>query len=446
MERSLPGHLLKSINLTEVASLNENKLTAPTALAEITPLHKGLGFLDRPLAAEGIAQLDWNLLREDLSLPSAVLYEERLQHNLDWMQRFIAAYGMKLAPHGKTTMAPKLFAQQLQMGAWGITLATAHQTQVAYTHGVRRVLMANQLVGKENMATIARLLKDSSFEYYCLVDSAALVEQLGAYFSQRGQRLNVLLELGVSEGRTGVRDESQLQAVLASLAQYSESIALSGVEVYEGVLDDEAAIRAYLKHAVSVTQRLADEERFQRSPVLLSGAGSAWYDLVAEIFSAAHFDWEVDIVLRPGCYLTHDVGAYREAQERILERNPIARHMHSGLLPALQIWAYVQSVPEPRKAIVAMGKRDASFDSGFPIPALYFRPGDVAPKAAPAHWAIHKMMDQHAFLQISGRDDLRVGDMIGFDISHPCLTFDKWRTLPVLNAQYQVIDIVQTFF
>ncbi len=39
-----------------------------------------------------------------------------------------------------------------------------------------------------------------------------------------------------------------------------------------------------------------------------------------------------------------------------------------------------------------------------------------------------------------------LGDMIGFDISHPCLTFDKWRTLPVLNAQYQVIDVVQTFF
>ena len=426
--------------------MNENKLTTPTALAEISSLHKGLGFLERPLAAEEIAQLDWNLLREDISLPSAVLYEERLQHNLAWMQQFIAAYGVKLAPHGKTTMAPKLFARQLQMGAWGITLATAHQTQVAYTHGVRRVLMANQLVGKENMAIIARLLQDPGFEYYCLVDSAALVEQLGRYFSKCGQRLHVLLELGVAGGRTGVRDDSQLQAVLASLVRYSESIALSGIEVYEGVLDDEVAIRAYLKHAVAVTQRLVDEGRFQHSPVLLSGAGSAWYDVVAEIFSAANFDPAVEIVLRPGCYLTHDVGAYREAQGKILERNPIAKRMHSGLLPALQVWAYVQSVPEPGRVIVAMGKRDASFDAGFPTPALHFRPGCSAPKAAPAHWAIHKMMDQHAFLQMSAHDDLRVGDMIGFDISHPCLTFDKWRSLPVLNAQYQMIDVVQTFF
>jgi len=56
------------------------------------------------------------------------------------------------------------------------------------------------------------------------------------------------------------------------------------------------------------------------------------------------------------------------------------------------------------------------------------------------------MMDQHAYLKISAKDDIRVGDMIGFDICHPCLTFDKWRTLPVLDSSYNVVEIVQTYF
>jgi D-serine dehydratase len=433
-------------NLHGGQSLKDNEVTQFPLIDQITPLNKGLGYLEDALHPAGIADLNWNLLREDLSLPSAVLYEERLQHNLAWMQQFIAAYGVKLAPHGKTTMAPKLFQRQLETGAWGITLATAHQTRVAYSHGVRRVLMANQLVGKENMAIIARLIEDPGFEYYCLVDSAALVEQLGSYFSQCGKRLHVLLELGVAGGRTGVRDDAQLQAVLASLARWSNSIALSGIEVYEGVLDTDASVRAYLQHSVAITQRLAASNSFQRTPILLSGAGSAWYDVVAEIFSAAGFGDTVEIVLRPGCYITHDIGAYRDAQTKILERNPIARRMSSGLLPALQVWAYVQSVPEANRAIIAMGKRDAAFDAGFPAPALYFRPGDAAPRAAMAHWVITKMMDQHTYMQIAEHDDLRVGDMIGFDISHPCLTFDKWRTLPILNSGFQVVDIVQTFF
>jgi D-serine dehydratase len=120
--------------------------------------------------------------------------------------------------------------------------------------------------------------------------------------------------------------------------------------------------------------------------------------------------------------------------------------MHSGLIPALQVWAYVQSRPEPEKAIIGMGKRDAAFDAGFPAPALHFRPGDAEPRSVPSRWIVSKMMDQHAYLQVSAEDDLRPGDMLAFDISHPCLTFDKWRTLPIVNAQYEVVDVVQTWF
>jgi D-serine dehydratase len=426
--------------------LNNRKSTQGANREGISSLNKGLGFFEDVLEQAEISGLNWSLLHEDLSLPSAVLYEDRLQHNLDWMQRFIAAYGVKLAPHGKTTMAPKLFEMQLKSGAWGITLATAHQTQVAYHHGVRRVLMANQLIGKENMAVISRLLEDSAFDYYCLVDSAAQIEELGRFYSKRAQRLNVLLELGTMGGRTGVRDDGQLKAILAALQHWSSALVLSGVELYEGILDDEALIRVFLQRAVAVTRQLAAEKRFRRAPILLSGAGSAWYDVVAEIFTAANFGDSIEIVLRPGCYLTHDAGVYREAQEQILCRNPIAKQMHSGLLPALQVWVYVQSIPEPDKAIIAMGKRDAAFDAGFPIPALHYRPGDTTPKQAPVHWTLTRMMDQHAYMQIDQADHLRVGDMIAFDISHPCLTFDKWRTLPVVNADYRIIDVIRTFF
>jgi D-serine dehydratase len=426
--------------------LNNKASARDENLESIRSLNKGLGFFGNVLEEAEIPGLNWNLLREDLSLPSAVLYEDRLRHNLDWMQRFIAAYDVKLAPHGKTTMAPKLFEMQLKGGAWGITLATPHQTQVAYHHGVRRVLMANQLVGKENMAVISRLLADSAFEYYCLVDSAAQVDLLGEFYSKRAQRLNVLLELGVPGGRTGVRDDEQLEATLAALQSWSGILLLSGVEIYEGVVEDEALIHAFLERAVAVTRQLAVEKHFHRAPVLLSGAGSAWYDVVAEIFTAANFGDDVEIVLRPGCYLTHDAGMYCEAQAQIMRRSPIASQMHTGLLPALQIWAYVQSVPEKGKAIIGMGKRDAAFDAGLPSPALHYRPGNTAPEPAPVHWMLTKMMDQHAYMQIGQKDDLRVGDMIAFDISHPCLTFDKWRTLPIVNAEYGVIDVIHTFF
>ncbi len=412
----------------------------------IGTLNKGLGKMDSPAAAQDVVSLGWNLLREDLSLPSAVLYHDKLEHNLAWMQRFMDAYKVRLAPHGKTTMAPRLFEMQLKSGAWGITLANAHQTMVAHAHGVDRVLMANQLVGKQNMEMIAALLADPKFEFYCLVDSAAGVDLLGEFFSARGLRLNLLLELGVMGGRCGVRDDAQLLAVLDALSRWSKTVQLCGVESYEGVLKEESEIRAFMQRACTVTRTLLERKAFARVPALLSGAGSAWYDVVAEEFAAARFGDAVEIVLRPGCYLTHDVGSYEMQQKRILASNPIAREMRSGLVPALHVWAYVQSIPENELAVVGIGRRDAAFDSGLPAPALHFRPGTDHPHASPADWETTKIMDQHAYLKIAAGDNVRVGDMVGFNIAHPCLTFDKWRTLPILDEHYNVVDVVQTYF
>ncbi|MDY7579966.1 amino acid deaminase [Herbaspirillum sp. RTI4] len=416
----------------------------------IDSLNKGLGSFQQTIPAAEVSALHWNLLREDLSLPAAILSEERMSHNLQWMQQFVSEYGVKLAPHGKTTMAPKLFARQLAGGAWGITLATAQQTRVAYHHGVRRVIMANQLVGKQNKAIISELMNDPSFDFCCLVDSARSVDQLGAFFQARRQSLHVLLELGVDGGRTGVRNDAQLKAVVEAIARWPGHIVLAGIEVYEGVLKEEADIRHFLQYAVTCAQQLAQEGRFAaraaERPVILTGAGSAWYDVVAEEFAKTDIGLPLDVVLRPGCYLTHDVGIYRAAQAQIQTRNPIARKMRTELQPALQLWAYVQSIPESGKAIIALGKRDAAFDAGLPLPVLHFRPGHAAPIATPAHWQVTGMMDQHAYLQIAEGDDIQVGDMLGFDISHPCLTFDKWRQIAVVNARYDVTDVIQTYF
>ena len=408
------------------------------------PTGKGLGADAH--SAEAIAAAVWSVLHGDVSLPVAVLRDSALRHNLDWMARFIAAYGVDLAPHGKTTMSPELFAMQLDAGAWGITLATAPQVRDAYRHGVRRVLMANQLVDRANMAIVAELLRDPAFAFCCLVDSAANAEALGEFFAALGQRLRVLLEVGVAGGRTGVRDDAQVATVVDAVRRWPQSLALVGVETYEGVLKDEAGVRALLRRTVDVLQSLRAQDVFAEPRILLSGAGSAWYDVVAEEFADAARDPAVQVLLRPGCYLTHDVGAYREAATRIHASNPVARQMAEGLQPALQLWACVQSRPEATRAIVGLGKRDAAFDAGLPVPALRYRDGDAAPAPVPAHWRLDAIMDQHAFLQVDADDDVRVGDLLCFDISHPCLTFDKWRHLLRVDDDLRVTGLVHTYF
>ncbi|KRG67574.1 amino acid deaminase [Pseudoxanthomonas dokdonensis] len=407
---------------------------------------KGLGADADAFTTADVGAAGWRILDEDVSLPAAVLQASAMQHNLDWMAAFMRAYRVALAPHGKTTMCPALFQRQMQAGAWGITLATAPQVQAAHAHGIGRVLMANQLVGKANMAIIARLLRRPDFEFCCLVDSVDNVEALGRFFAGSGLRLRVLLEIGVAGGRSGVRDDAQAAAVVQALQRWPQALALVGVEVYEGVLKDEAGIRGLLRRTLDRFQALRQAAAFAESPALLSGAGSAWFDVVAEEFAAVAGEDDVQVVLRPGCYLSHDVGAYRQAAQRMQSSNPVARDLGEGLRPALQVWACVQSRPEPERVIVALGKRDAAYDAGLPQPHWHYRPGSDAPVKAAPGWQLTAMMDQHAFLQVDADADIAVGDLLSFDISHPCLTFDKWRHLLVVDDDWQVREALPTCF
>lgn len=419
-------------------------------MASSGTVHKGLGALATPEEIERIGTRGWNLLNEDLSLPAAVLVEPRLEHNLLWMAEFARRYGVQLAPHGKTTMAPELFHRQLGAGAWGITLATAHQCAVAHAHGIGRILMANELVGRANCELISAILADGG-TLYTLVDSPELVDQLGTFFSGKGQQLRVLVELGVRGGRTGTRTEAQIDATIAAIKRWRGTLLLCGVEVYEGVLKDEASVRTYLEDAVAVLRRLQGQGAFAAAEerAILSGAGSAWYDAVAEVFAPLRD--QADVLLRPGCYLTCDAGMYRTAQQHITQRNSIARavdeQLGGTLRSAMEVWAYVQSVPESGRAIVGLGKRDAAFDVGLPAPVWHFRPGlHTQPTAVPADWTTIKLMDQHAYLAIPETAGLRAGDMLGFEISHPCLTFDKWRYVTIVDAEYNVLKAIPTYF
>jgi D-serine dehydratase len=138
---------------------------------------------------------------------------------------------------------------------------------------------------------------------------------------------------------------------------------------------------------------------------------------------------------------------YRQFIDDMRDREPEIAALGSGLQAALELWAYVQSIPEPGLAIATLGKRDVSFDAHMPVPEQWFRPGThTRPQALGAGFQVTALNDQHAYLALPADSPLRVGDMVSFGISHPCTTFDKWRLLFVVDDDYRVIEGIRTFF
>jgi D-serine dehydratase len=421
----------------------------------LQPGVKGLP-ITAPLRQGALGVQGWNVLRADTSFPVALLKQSALRHNLDWMRRFCAQYGVTLAPHGKTTMSPQLFGAQLANGAWGITLASATQVQVAHRFGVRRVLLANQLVARADINSVLQLMHDDpAFEFYALVDSIAGVERLAQAVAEHplARPLPLLVELGLPGKRAGCRTDAEAMTVARAVAA-SAGLQLAGIEGYEGLLvsdDREAdvrAVNAFVARLAALARAGDDEQLFGGAEILLSAGGSGYFDLVARGFAAiAGMSRPVLSVLRSGCYLTSDHGSYLRQIGKLDKRE--AGHAALGgeaLRPALEVWSMVQSRPEPGLAILGMGKRDASYDIELPIPLLSHRPGPGMPSPLPPGCSIVKMNDQHAYLQLPAGVDLEVGDLVGCGISHPCTTFDKWPLLLAVDDDYAVRHAINTFF
>src|SRR5262249_34347503 len=193
--------------------------------------------------------------------------------------------------------------------------------------------------------------------------------------------------------------------------------------------------------------------------IILSAGGSAFYDLVVEVFRAARVrdPSRVSVILRSGCYLTHDAGVYERSFREVTQRSEVAQHIPGKFENALEVWAYVISVPEPGRAILGAGRRDFGHDGGPPTPIKHFRPGRNSrptvltaaagtSAAGGAGWEIAAVNDQHAHLLLPAGADVRVGDLFGLGVSHPCTTFDKWQLLYVVDEDYRVCSAIETFF
>ncbi|HEX8262273.1 MAG TPA: alanine racemase, partial [Allosphingosinicella sp.] len=244
---------------------------------------KGLPARAEGLTGAEIGALGLSLTGGDMMMPVAVLRERALRHNMAAMQAFADGTGAHLAPHGKTSMSPELFAMQMAAGAWGLTAATAHHVRVYRRFGVRRVFLANQLVAPADIAWIlAEIARDRNFDFYCLVDSPESVGLLASAARAAGtpRPVQVLVETGLPGGRTGARDHSAAMKVARIVAGASPWLALRGVETYEGIRQSRDGARqeaaAMIALAVSVAEAIAGEGLLADGPLLLSAGGSAF--------------------------------------------------------------------------------------------------------------------------------------------------------------------------
>ena len=337
--------------------------------------------------------------------------------------RFCDEHGVALAPHGKTTMAPQLFADQLAAGAWGMTAATVGQAQVMARFGVRRILIANEVLDRRAI----RWLAETDVDRYCLVDSVAGVEALEAAGAARP--IKVLVEVGIAAAAPGCATTMRRSSARRGRALTPRRA--RGCRVLRGRRRHAARGRGAARPRGGARRRRRPRAvRRPRAPGrrqhLLRRRRRARRDREQR---AGH------VVLRSGCYLSHDDGMYEAA-------SPLAaRRRDDPLLPRSSCGPTSSPAPSPA--------------ARSPAPAAATRPTTPAcrPSCAPTATASRSRSTPPSRSSTTStrscpraRGRLRPGDLLCLGISHPCGAFDRWRTLLEVDADYTVTRAIRTYF
>jgi len=373
-----------------------------------------------------------NILTSGFQFPIMVLKDKALKHNIDRMARFCKSVGAELAPHVKTTMSPQIAQMQVDAGAFALTIANFWQAEIFRNFGFKKLIIANEVLDPTAIAAIADLNSKKSAKIIFYVDSIAGLEIIKKYTPKDGIQ-NLFIEIGTDNGRGGIRDLDLVTKIAKNISEDSR-LKLRGVTGFEGAVPNAARTSAGEDSVTKFCQKIvaAANNAYQyksENEFIISAGGSAYFEIVASELNK--FDKPKILLLRSGGYVTHDSRYYEEIYP--------FRDSNDLLLPAIEVWAQVISAPEKEFGVLNLGKRDVGCDLHNPIPVAKY-----SGKLSKFSGEIEKLNDQHGFMRSKG--EFAVSELIGLGISHPCTTFDKWRLIPLVNDNYDVVDCIHTFF
>lgn len=216
-----------------------------------------------------------------------------------------------------------------------------------------------------------------------------------------------------------------------------------GVAGYEGEVPraDPERVGAWLRQLTALAVDFDKSGRFAGlDEIVVSAGGSAWFDTVAEVFAELpELSVPVLRLLRSGAYVSHDAGHYRRITPSTASPRRAPWSPPSGSGPRSS------PAPPPTRPSPTPAKRDAAHDLDLPA-AEVVRDAATGTVRDATGITVTGLSDQHAWLRTEAGAGLDVGDWVGLGLSHPCTSFDKWKLIPVVEADGTVVDYVRTFF
>jgi 3-hydroxy-D-aspartate aldolase len=253
--------------------------------------------------------------RAMLDTPALVLDVELLDANIRSMAVHASERGYRLRPCVKTHKSTKIAQRQINAGAIGVSCATLAEAEVMVGAGVPGVFIFSPVVSDKKIRRLMALAERAK-DLVVVADSRENVAALGAAARQTRQTLQVVADVEVGGGRTGIASTDEIVAI-ASQIEETDGLTFAGLQAYDGkgarAADYDARRTFLLGKAAQLSELVARLDSEGLHPNIVSGGGTASHEI----------DYEAGVLteVQAGTYVFMDLN-YLERALRRAEPNP----------------------------------------------------------------------------------------------------------------------------
>ena len=221
---------------------------------------------------------------KELPTPALIIDKPALEANIAKMSKHLTSYGKGFRPHAKTHKCPLISRMQMEAGAVGVCAAKVSEAAALLHGGVSKILITSPISTLTKAQILDTLLLGQK-DIRIVVDSLHGFELLAKAISV-DSTLGILVDLDVSMGRTGTRD-NDLLLTLVERVEKDDRFYFSGVQHYAGHLMHLADFDKRREKSLSSWQRLEDKflllEKHGSDVDVVTGGGTGTYDIDVDV-------------------------------------------------------------------------------------------------------------------------------------------------------------------
>jgi D-serine deaminase-like pyridoxal phosphate-dependent protein len=225
----------------------------------------------------------------NVDTPALILNLDAFSSNVNRMQGAVNKMNsVQLRPHAKCHKSSTLGKMQIMAGAAGLCAAKLTEVEVLAQGGIRDILLTNEIVTKDKIKRLAKLMSKERTLGVC-VDNAANIAMLNevvkAEAATDAGKLDVYIEVDVGQGRCGVKPGDACAELADQIINTCPSLHLKGIQAYSGwnqhikVVADRAAATQTVVDKVSTCLQALQARGVDTSTLVITGGGTGSFTL-----------------------------------------------------------------------------------------------------------------------------------------------------------------------